>query len=164
MGKLSSIRNFFGKEAPNKVNGSTIVNPVELGDVAWHRDLDTALMASTQTGKPVFCLFQEIPGCSTCTGFGSNVLRNPALVRSIQTDFIPVAIHNNKPGRDAQVLKRYGEPSWNNPVVRFLDGDGRDILPRRDGVWTAQGIASRMVEALCTMGLPVPEDVKRIGM
>ncbi len=36
--------------------------PVELGLVQWGRDLDTALVESASSKKPVLLLFQEIPG------------------------------------------------------------------------------------------------------
>jgi len=35
-------------------------------------------------------------------------------------EFVPVAgFTNNVPGKDAEVLKSFNEPAWNNPVVRF---------------------------------------------
>ena len=34
----------------------------ELGKVKWTRDHEAALALSTKTGKPVFALFQEVPG------------------------------------------------------------------------------------------------------
>ena len=37
-------------------------NPIEAGKVKWGRDLDAALAASEETGKPLFVLFQEVPG------------------------------------------------------------------------------------------------------
>ena len=37
-------------------------NPVEVGDVVWSRDLEAALAASRKSIKPVFALFQEVPG------------------------------------------------------------------------------------------------------
>ena len=46
------------------------------------------------------------------------------------------------------LLKTYKEPSWNFPVVRFIDGRGRDLLPRKDSVYTAQEIRDRMKRAL----------------
>lgn len=36
--------------------------PVELGAVTWNRDLDSAQKLSRETGKPIFILFQEVPG------------------------------------------------------------------------------------------------------
>jgi len=36
--------------------------PVEVGAVNWSRDLDQAKKQSSETGKPVLILFQEIPG------------------------------------------------------------------------------------------------------
>ena len=131
-------------------------NPPELGAVAWGRDLEQALATSTASGKPVFLLFQEIPGCSTCTGFGKDVLGNPLLVAAIEQCFVPVAIRNNVDGKEGEVRERFAEPAWNNPVVRFLDGGGKDVLPRRDGVWDAHGIAARMVASLQAKARPVP--------
>ena len=37
-------------------------NPIEVGNVKWLRDHDKALNLSKKTGKPVFMLFQEVPG------------------------------------------------------------------------------------------------------
>jgi len=34
----------------------------ELGTVTWEKNLDTALVKSGESGKPVFLLFQEVPG------------------------------------------------------------------------------------------------------
>ncbi len=131
-------------------------NPVELGRVAWGRDLDAALAEARATGKPVFALFQEIPGCATCRRFGEGPLSDPLLVEAIEDLFVPVAIHNNRPGADARALERFDEPSWNNPVVRFLDADGRDVVPRRDRVWTTGGIARRASDALEAAGRDAP--------
>ena len=36
--------------------------PVEIGTVKWNRDHDAALKLSAKSGKPVFLLFQEVPG------------------------------------------------------------------------------------------------------
>jgi len=55
------------------------------------------------------------------------------------------------------VLARFKEPSWNNPVVRFLDVDGKDVIERRDGVWSTQGLVARMIAALEAEARPVPE-------
>ena len=130
--------------------------PEEAGKVAWGRDLDAALASSQQTGKPVFALFQEIPGCAGCKQFGHDVMSNPLLVEAIETEFTPLLIHNNKPGRDAEVLRRFGEPAWNYQVVRFLDVKGEDIIPRKDQVWDTSGIAARMIATLTQSKRPVP--------
>lgn len=130
--------------------------PGEAGKVAWGRDLDAALASSKQTGKPVFALFQEIPGCAGCKQFGRDVMSNPLLVEAVETDFTPMLIHNNKPGTDAEVLKRFGEPAWNYQVVRFLNSNGEDLIPRRDQVWDTGGIAERMIATLTQAKRPVP--------
>ncbi len=131
--------------------------PRELGEVEWGRDLDAALAEAKTSGKPLWVLFQEIPGCQTCVSFGDEVLSHPLLVEAIEDEFVPVAIYNNRPGRDRQVLDRYGEPAWNNPVVRFLDSEGKDVLPRRDGVWSPFLVARRTILALERSGRPVPD-------
>ncbi len=144
---------FFSIALPPPEGGSA---PPELGLVRFERDLDAGLAAAESTGKPVFLLFQEIPGCSTCVSFGEDVLSHPLLVDAIEAEFVPVAIHNNKPGKDADALARYSEPSWNNPVVRFVDSAGKDLLPRKDGVTSAAAIAERAVRALEAARRPVP--------
>lgn len=132
-------------------------NPVEIGLVDWGRDFDAALQAGGDSGKPVFLLFQEVPGCSGCKAFGSQVLSNPLVVEAIEDEFIPVVVYNNRSGGpDAELLARYGEPAWNYQVVRFLDAAGRDLIPRRDRVWDTGGIAARMIEALQAAKRPVP--------
>jgi len=44
--------------------GSSLVGQtqVELGQVNWNRDLDAAKKLSSETGKPLFVQFQEVPG------------------------------------------------------------------------------------------------------
>jgi len=131
-------------------------NPVEVGHVRWGRDLDAALQKSAETGKPVFVLFQEVPGCSGCQDFGKTVLTEPLLVEAIEDEFIPVLVYNNRSGPDQELLKRYAEPSWNYQVMRFLNAEGKDLIPRRDGVWTTPGVRSRMIQALQAAGRRVP--------
>jgi len=36
--------------------------PVELGRVAWGRDLDAGFRSSRESGRPVLLFFQEVPG------------------------------------------------------------------------------------------------------
>ena len=36
--------------------------PPEFGRVRWQRELEPALTASKESGKPVLLLFQEVPG------------------------------------------------------------------------------------------------------
>lgn len=44
------------------LTAATADSPRELGAVAWGRELEPALEASADSGKPVLLLFQEIPG------------------------------------------------------------------------------------------------------
>ena len=66
------------------------------------------------------------------------------MVEAIEDHFYPVLVYNNT-DKDAAILKSFEEPSWNNPVVRFLKPDGTDIIPREAGVWTPYAIGLRML-------------------
>jgi hypothetical protein len=76
------------------------------------------------------------------------------------TEFIAVSVFNNVAGQDADVLKRFDEPAWNNPVVRFLDANEKDIIPRKDGVYATPELLSRMTAALKKANRPIPEYLK----
>ena len=145
-------------------SGETIKNPIEVGDVQWGRDLDAALEDSAKTGKPVLVLFQEIPGCSGVQKFGREVLTNPSLVEAIENEFFPVLVYNNRNGGlDEKLLKRFQEPAWNYQVIRFINAEGRDIIPRKDRIWTINGVASRMIEALTAADRSVPDYLKDLA-
>jgi hypothetical protein len=159
------LRSFTGFLAATTISCSreTAVPHEETGRIAWGRDLNAALTASRRSGKPVFALFQEVPGCMGCKQFGRNVLSHPLIVQGIETEFTPLLIHNNNPGKDAEVLQRYGEPAWNYQVVRFLDAEGRDIIPRKDHVWDSAPLAERMIATLEKAKRPVPEYLKTVA-
>jgi hypothetical protein len=132
-------------------------NHVETGTVQWARDFEAALVEIGRTGKPIFLLFQEVPGCLGCKDFGREVLSKPLLVEAIESEFLPVLVYNNRPGgNDEAMLKRFDEPSWNFQVIRFLDAKGEDIVPRQDKIWSVSGVAARMIEVLNVLGHPVP--------
>ena len=78
------------------------------------------------------------------------------LVEAIETEFIPVLVFNNRPGDDALLLKKFNEPSWNNPVVRYIDHHGKDVIPRKDRVWSVAGTAKQMTAALKSANRKVP--------
>ncbi|MEM9585808.1 MAG: VPGUxxT family thioredoxin-like (seleno)protein, type 2 [Planctomycetota bacterium] len=138
-------------------------NPTEIGLVDWNRDLDAALAESQARGKPVLVLFQEVPGCAGCQKFGREVLSEPLLVEAIEDLFVPVVVFNNRSsGPDKKILQRFNEPAWNYQVVRFLDSSGRDIIARKEGVWSVHGIASRMIEALEKSQQNVPNYLRTV--
>jgi len=136
---------------------------VELGKVSWYRDYDVALELSKQKDKPVLILFQEVPGCATCRNYGQNVLSNPLLVEAIEDQFVPLVIHNNKGGKDREVLNKYKEPTWNNPVVRIVDADGKDLVKRVARNYSATGLYNAMEQALEETYRPVPEYIQLLG-
>ena len=128
----------------------------ELGRVAWLRNYDQALSLAFERNKPIFLLFQEVPGCSTCVGFGEDALSHPLMVEMIEESFIPLAIFNNHQGHDADVLQRFGEPSWNNPVVHFLDSDGADVVLKLSNCYDPLGLYEKIVAVVKIRGTDVP--------
>ncbi len=135
----------------------------ETGKIQWNRDLAAAQAEAKSTGRPVLLLFQEVPGCSGCRQYGAEVLSHPEIVRAAENDFIPVFVYNNRPGPDAEILKRFGEPPWNYQVIRYLGADGRDLIPREDEVWSVKETAVRMARALRAAGRPVPASLSALA-
>lgn len=131
--------------------------PVELGQVKWIRNFDEATLKAKQQNKPLLVLFQEVPGCSTSSGYGKNVLSHPQIVEAIETLFVPVAIYNNHGGEDERILKSFGEPSWNNPVVRIITPDRKELVSRLNGDYTKAGLVRAMITALENDNKPVPQ-------
>lgn len=144
-------------------NGVSFREHRELGDVAWLRDHDRALALAAEQNKPVLLLFQEVPGCSTCVGFGQDVLTHPLMVELITDRFVPVATFNNHAGADAEILRRYDELSWNNPVVRVIGCDGAELLPRFADRYDALGLQQWMVAVLEKLGEEIPGYFRLLG-
>lgn len=162
---LAALWAIFGENPGLAETAAPPNNPVEVGHVNWSRDYQGALHTSRETGKPIFLLFQEVPGCIGCQNFGQQVLTHPLLVEAIEEEFIPVLVYNNRhTGKDRELLKRFDEPSWNYQVIRFIDADQRDIIPRRDRVWDLGGVATRMAAALEAAERPVPTYLKALSI
>ncbi len=84
------------------------------------------------------------------------------MVEAIEDLFIPVLVYNNKP-EDEKTLKSFSEPAWNNPVVRFLNSGGQDLIERKDGVWQTPALAQRLVASLEAANRSVPEYVRLVA-
>ena len=85
------------------------------------------------------------------------MLSHPLIVEAAEDLFVPVAIKNNTKGdKDQETLKAFKEKSWNNPVVRILDADRKDLIDRIHDDWTLAGLADGMVRALEKQKRPVP--------
>jgi hypothetical protein len=129
---------------------------VELGDVDWMRDFEPAKARARETEQPMFVLFTEVPGCSTVRGFGRDVLSDPIVVDAIESHFVPVAIFNNVEGEDREVLESFGEPTWNNPVVRLIQPDRTALADRFDGPYNRKALLETIGSALETTEGSVP--------
>ncbi|MEL6721117.1 MAG: VPGUxxT family thioredoxin-like (seleno)protein, type 2 [Bacteroidota bacterium] len=121
---------------------------IELGKVEWLRDIEIAQKQAKEDRKPIFLLFQEVPGCSTCQRYGKQVLSHPLIVEAIEDCFVPLVIHNNKGGKDREILDYFGEPSWNNPVLRIVDKNRKNLMPRLSGNYTPLAVVQSMLHVL----------------
>lgn len=176
MGKLNTL--FHKKEAFNTIASCIFLfvfgspasnaqifhypenNPVELGKVEWFRNYEDAVIASYQKKLPILILFQEVPGCSNCTKFGNDILSHPLVVEAIETCFVPLCIYNNHTGADKIILDKFGEPSWSNPVIRVIGGDGKDIVPRQADFRSMSKTISTFIEAIKLSEKQPPEYLK----
>lgn len=82
------------------------------------------------------------------------------IVSAASAEFVPVAVYNNLKGTDADLLKKFDEPAWNNPVIRFLGDDEKDLIPRKDEVFHGGAVLARMAESLEKAKRPVPAYLK----
>ena len=85
-------------------------------------------------------------------------------MEAAETLFEPVAIRNNVGGYEKSILQRYSEPTWNNPVVRFVDDGGVDVIPRKSGVWSTSALLGRMTDALRAAERPVPKWLETVAL
>ncbi len=136
---------------------TALPQPAELGLVSWNRDYPEAVREAERTGKPLLVLFDEVPGCSTVLNFGHTVLSNADIVSFVEQHFVAVAVYNNIGGVDAEVLKSFQEPRWNNPVVRIIDTKRRPLAPRFDGPYTVEAFWPVLKSALAKTDPPKPK-------
>lgn len=135
-------------------------NIEELGRVKWLRIYDEATALSSKSGKPIFILFQEIPGCSTCKNFGQNIMEHPLIVEAIESYFVPLAIYNNKGGADKAILDKFGEPAWNNPVIRIINAKGKDLSERGNGKYDLKSFVPFLRRAIMQTNNVVPQYIQ----
>jgi len=154
---------WFVSPVSDNNNIDAIPNPVELGQVNWLRNFEQAKTMAKAKDKAILILFQEVPGCSTCQRYGQNVLSHPLIVDAIENEFIPLAIYNNKGGADKEVLKAFGEPAWNNPVVRIINAKGKELTPRIASKYTPFDLVKGMQNALSKHQQKVPQYHKAWG-
>ena len=119
--------------------------PAELGEVQWGRDYGLALKVAREKKLPILVLFTEVPGCSTVNGYARDTLSNAAVIDASK-QFVRVAVFNNLGGDDAKVLARWKEPAWNNPVLRFIDADERELAPRLTHEGGTPALLERMAQ------------------
>jgi len=129
---------------------------VELGTIAWYRNYDKAIEISRQTNKPLLILFQEVPGCATCQNYGRNILSYPLLVDAIENEFIPLVIYNNKEGEDKKILQKFNERSWNNPVIRIINPDEKELVKKLTGDYSLAAITTQIEFALLVFSGSIP--------
>lgn len=85
------------------------------------------------------------------------MLSHPLIVEAAETLFVPVAIRNNTEGdAEAEVRAAFREPAWNNPVVRLLGDDDKDLVPRLADEWSLAQLVDGMVQARRKAKLDAP--------
>ena len=122
--------------------------PPELGLVPWRRGYDAARAEARKRDAPLLILFNEVPGCSTVNAYAREVLAHPLVVDAAEL-FVPVFVSNNESGGDdRRVLNAFNEPTWNNPVLRIVDANGRELTSRITHPSGAAGLLAAMNHAL----------------
>ena len=95
--------------------------------------------------------------------FGEGPMSMPLIVEAAETLFHPVVIRNNVEGYEGSIRDQCKEPSWNYPVMRFIDGKGADILPRKDKLFSTGQVLARWTEALRASKSEVPLWLKTLA-
>mmetsp|Transcript_17735 Transcript_17735/g.21382 ORF Transcript_17735/g.21382 Transcript_17735/m.21382 type:complete len:124 (+) Transcript_17735:210-581(+) len=100
-------------------------------------------------GSPVFMLVIDIPGGKKCRWMGKMVFSDMELVRQLESEFVPLLIQNNTAGgHDKKIVAKMGEKQWGEPVIRFLDPDEKDIIPRVTGYFSKAATKMRIRKVL----------------
>merc|ERR1712087_481570 len=95
---------------------------------------------SKQQNKPILFLFQEISGCQGCKDYGKNVLSSEAICTIIVENFIPIAIYNNRGGKDGEIRSSFKDPeekAWDYPSLRIVDHDLKDLTDQPRLYWSS---------------------------
>jgi hypothetical protein len=74
------------------------------------------------------------------------------MTEAIDNEFIPLAIFNNKKGKNLDLLKKHKEPTWNNPTVRIVNINGENIVNRLASNYSSIAPYSAMINALESSG------------
>jgi|TARA_R110002110_G_scaffold199393_17_gene410151 hypothetical protein len=144
---LIIIISFFLQDSAAQKRFDSQNQDKELGKVNWYRDYNTALELSKKEDKPILILFQEIPDCETCRNYRHNVLSQQLMTEAIDNEFIPLAIFNNKKGKNLDLLKKHKEPTWNNPTVRIVNTNGENIVNRFASNYSSIALYNAMINA-----------------
>ncbi|MFQ5490085.1 MAG: VPGUxxT family thioredoxin-like (seleno)protein, type 2 [Phycisphaerae bacterium] len=150
---ISAVCLLAGVAPPRTLAGDP---PVELGTIGWLRNFDRAVAEAKANQRPLLVLFDEVPGCGTCVNYGKKVLSHPLIVEAAETLLVPVAVYNNIKGDDERLLKSFGEPAWNNPVIRIINPDKSPLIPRLADDYSIGALAKAMVKALHKTKADVP--------
>ncbi|MHC5065941.1 MAG: hypothetical protein ACYTG5_18425 [Planctomycetota bacterium] len=77
---------------------------------------------------------------------------------------MPACVYNNTSGdADERVLKSFDERAWNNPVVRFIDADRKDIFTKIDRHWTVPAMTTGMLASLRKSKVETPLWLEVLG-
>lgn len=86
------------------------------------------------------------------------------IVDAATESFTPLCIYNNtKSAHDREILQAFKERAWNNPVVRIVTPERRDIVTRIGRDWTVRALAAAMTEALASENREIPAYLKLLA-
>lgn len=101
--------------------------PAPADGIAWRTDLQAALGASKETGKPVLLDFSA-SWCPPCQVMKHEVWPNEQVRQAVMAGYIPVLLDVDTPASQ-EVAQRYNISSV--PTILVVDADGRVV--RQEG-------------------------------
>lgn len=94
------------------------------GDVRWEHRFEDALKKARSSGRPVMVDFWA-EWCGWCHQLDEKTYTDPAVVKAIAADFVPVKIDTEAGKHSAEIAYKYNVQSL--PTVAFISPGGRPI-------------------------------------
>jgi thioredoxin-like negative regulator of GroEL len=116
-------------------------------EVKWRSDYNAALKEAKETGRPLVLDFYRVP-CMWCDRLDATTYRDPAVVKMMNEQFIPVKIDGDREARLTEVLQ-----IASYPTVVLADAE-RKILGTMEGYVEAPRFQEKLARALGRVANP----------